>query len=33
MSNKAKEIDIKKRAYYFFSDIVNKNNFDQNNIK
>ena len=33
MSNKAKDIDIKNRSYYFFDDIVNIKNFDPNNIK
>ena len=31
MSNKAKDIDIKNRAYYFFHDIINIKNFDPNN--
>ena len=30
---KVKEIDIKKRTYYFFDDIINIENFDLNNIK
>ena len=33
MSNKVKDIDIKSRTYYFFSDIINISNFDPNNIK
>ena len=33
MSNKFKDIDIKHRIYYFFSDISNIKNFDPNNIK
>ena len=33
MSNKSKVIDVKNRTYYFFSDIVNKKNFDPKNIK
>ena len=33
MSNKVKDIIIKKRTYYFFNDIINKENFDLNNIK
>ena len=40
MSNKAKYIDIKNRAYYFFQhfhyfqyDIINIKDFDPNNIK
>ena len=32
MSNKVKDMDIKKCAYYFFDDI-NAKNFDPNNIK
>ena len=32
MSNKVKDTDIKNRTYYFF-DIINIKNFDQNNIK
>ena len=33
MSNKVKDIIIKKRTYYFFNDIINIENFDLNNIK
>ena len=33
MSNKVKDIAIKSRTYYFFNDIININNLDQNNIK
>ena len=33
MINKVKDIDIKSRTYYFFNDMVNIKNFDQNNIK
>ena len=33
MSNKAKDIDIKNRTYYFLNDIINIKNFDSNNIK
>ena len=33
MSNKVKVIDIKKQTYYFFSGIINIENFDPNNIK
>ena len=33
MSNKIKDIDIKKRRYYFFNDIINIKKFDPNNIK
>ena len=33
MSNKAKDLDIKNRAYYFFDYIIDINNFDQNNFK
>ena len=33
MSNKVKDINIKNRQYYFFSDIINIENFDPNNIK
>ena len=33
MSNKVKETDIKNRTYYFFYDIINKKNFDLNDIK
>ena len=33
MSHKIKDIDIKKRTYYFFDDIINIKNFDPNNIK
>ena len=33
MSKKVKDINIKNRAYYFFNDIINIENFDSNNIK
>ena len=33
MSNKVKDIDIKKSTYYFFSVIINIKNFVSNNIK
>ena len=33
MSNKVKDIDIKKHTYYFFDGIINIKNFDLNNIK
>ena len=33
MTNKVKDIDTKKQAYYFFNDIINIKNFDPNNIK
>ena len=33
MSNKAKDLDIKNRTYYFFDYIIDINNFDQNNFK
>ena len=33
MSNKVKDINIKNRAYYFFNDIINIENFDSNDIK
>ena len=33
MSNKVKDIDIKKRTYYFLHDFINIKNFDSNNIK
>ena len=33
MSNKVKEIDIKKQTYYFFDDIISIKNFDANNVK
>ena len=33
MSNKVKDINTKNRAYYFFNDIINIENFDSNNIK
>ena len=33
MSNKVKDIDIKTRTYYFFSDIINIKSFDPYNIK
>ena len=33
MTNKVKDITIKKRTYYFFNDIISIENFDVNNIK
>ena len=33
MNNKVKDIDIKNHTYYFFNDIINRENFDPNNIK
>ena len=33
MSNKVKDIDIKKQRFYFFNDIINIKNFVPNNIK
>ena len=33
MSNKAKDIDIKNRTYYFFNDIINIKFFEPDNIK
>ena len=33
MSNKDKDINIKNHAYYFLHDIINKKEFDPNNIK
>ena len=33
MSNKVKDIDIKKHTYYFFNDIIDIKSFDPNNIK
>ena len=33
MSNKVKDIDIKRRTYYFFDGIINVKNFDPNNIE
>ena len=33
MSNKAKDINIKNRTYYFFNNIINIENFDPSNIK
>ena len=33
MSNIAKDINIKKRKYYFFNDIIYIENFDPNNIE
>ena len=32
MSNTLKEIDIKNCAYYFFDDMINTRNLDQNKI-
>ena len=33
MINKVKDINIKNRTYYFCNDIIDIENFDQNNIK
>ena len=33
MSNKVKDIDINKRTYDFFNDIINIENFNPNNTK
>ena len=33
MSNYVKDINIKNRTHYFFNDIIDIENFDQNNIK
>ena len=33
MSNKFKDVHIKKHLYYFFDDIINTKTFDQNKIK
>ena len=33
MCNKVKDIDTENRTYYFFIDIINLKNFNQNNIK
>ena len=33
MSNKVKDINIKNKGYYFFNDIISRENFDPNNIK
>ena len=33
MSNKVKDINIKKHTYYFFDDIINIKNFHPSNIK
>ena len=33
MSNKVKEVDIKKLTYYFVDDIMNMKNFDSNDTK
>ena len=33
MSNKFKDIDIKKHTYHFFNDIINLKNLDPNKIK
>ena len=33
MSNKVKEIHMKNRAYYFFNDIINIENFDPSYIE
>ena len=32
MGNKVKDINIKKRTYYFFNDIICLESFDVNNI-
>ena len=33
MSNEVKDIDIKNRTYYFFSDMISIKSFDPNSIK
>ena len=33
MSNKVKDMKVKNRTYHFFCDIMDKENFDPNNIK
>ena len=33
MTNKIKDINIKNQTCYFFNDIIDKENFDSNNIK
>ena len=33
MSNKVKDIDIKRRTYYFFNDMINIKNFNPSNIE
>ena len=33
MSNIVKDINIKNHTYYFFDDIINRKDFDPNNIK
>ena len=33
MSNKIKDINIKKHTLYFFNNIINVKKFDPNNIK
>ena len=33
MSNKVKDLDIKKHTYYFFDDFINIKNLNQNDIK
>ena len=33
MSNKVKDVDIKNRTHYFFTDMINKKKFDPNNIE
>ena len=33
MSNKVRDINLKKQTYYFFNDIINIENSDSNNIK
>ena len=33
MSNKVKDMKVKNWTYYFFYDIMDKENFDPNNIK
>ena len=30
--NSVKKIDVKNPAFYFYDDMINKKNFDQNNI-
>ena len=33
MSNKVKDINVKKRIYYFSNNVINLKTFDPNNIK
>ena len=33
MNNKDKDMDIKNRTYYFFSDVINTKNFEPSNSK